>query len=205
MCRSKTLFVLSCCCVVLLAPAVTPARSSQNAGVCDGLIGATPSLYGLCIAFCEAQDCVPDYTVADPFGHCTPASARLLDLYNQRKQPTDPPMPCVQVSSACPCFDAEDVAAIPTPYDQCIVDFSFGGNELTTNIIFNTETNGTGAEQTIGPFSSFCSFGNGLVDPPIFVSLETTPEQAQACRQLLVDRIEADEGQCELLCDPVCE
>ncbi|MGI9330105.1 MAG: hypothetical protein ACR2QB_05260, partial [Gammaproteobacteria bacterium] len=24
--------------------------------VCDGLIGGTPGLYGLCVAYCEAQD-----------------------------------------------------------------------------------------------------------------------------------------------------
>lgn len=38
--------------------AQTPdGETPANEGVCDELIGLTPGLYGLCVAFCEAQDC----------------------------------------------------------------------------------------------------------------------------------------------------
>ena len=37
--------------------AQTPdGETPANEGVCDVLIGATPGLYGLCNAYCEAQD-----------------------------------------------------------------------------------------------------------------------------------------------------
>ena len=91
----------------------TPAEEST----CDSLVGATPGLYGLCVAFCEAQDCEPDFAAEDPFGHCRPASSVILDRYNQKKAETDPPMPCLRVP--CPCYDEADLAAFFPPYQEC--------------------------------------------------------------------------------------
>ena len=40
--------------------AQTPdGETPANQGVCDEVLGATPGLYGLCIAYCEAQDMTP--------------------------------------------------------------------------------------------------------------------------------------------------
>ena len=48
--------------------AQTPdGETPANEGVCDELMFYTPGLYGLCVAFCEAQDCVPDDGLDDPF------------------------------------------------------------------------------------------------------------------------------------------
>ena len=63
---------------------VTPA----NEGVCNVLqaSGITPGLYGLCVAYCEAQD-------LDTFDK-EPPSTKILANYNKRKQASDPTMPC---------------------------------------------------------------------------------------------------------------
>ena len=184
--------------------AQTTNWNQANHGVCADLHSATPGLFGLCIAFCEAHGCEPDFTAADPFANCKPSDPTLLNLYNNLKQPADPDMPCVVIEGGCPCFTQEQVDAIPTPYDQCIIDFDLGsgGTELTTNII---HVQGTGAQATLGENSYSCAFGNGLVDPPIFVSFQTNLSQAEACRQIIVNTITANAGQCELLCDPVCQ
>jgi len=202
--RRKTLLgaVLGGCLAMLPGTAL----AAQNVGVCDGLKqGASPGLYGLCLALCEAQDCVPDYTQPNPFASCTPSSSRILDLYNERKGPNDPGMPCVEQTSGCPCFSAEDLEGIPTPYRQCLIDYDFGNSsELYTNILSTATENGTGAQAQTGQFTNSCAFGDATVEPDIFIFLEVSPAAAQACRQLLVDHINANQDQCQAICDPVC-
>lgn len=82
--------------IVAAADAETPA----NEGVCDILQGGTPGLYGLCVAYCEAQD-------LDSVNKGKTPSVKILDNYNRKKLDTDPPMPCVQVP--CPCYDDADL------------------------------------------------------------------------------------------------
>ena len=66
-----------------LLAASTAMAAQPNEGVCDELIDATPGLYGLCIAFCEAQDCQPDYELDDSYENCTPSSPKLLARYTR--------------------------------------------------------------------------------------------------------------------------
>jgi len=92
----------------------TPAEET----VCDPLRedGTTKGLYGLCVAFCEAQD------IADRTTPLTPEeldaitvevpSARILENYNKKKQETDPEMPCVLVQEECPCFTKQELQSI---------------------------------------------------------------------------------------------
>lgn len=77
----------------------TPA----NEGVCNVLQGMTPGLYGLCVAYCEAQD-------LDMVGDKPVPNSRILANYRKKMQAGDPDMPCLQVP--CPCWDAEELAAI---------------------------------------------------------------------------------------------
>lgn len=79
--------------------AITPA----NEGVCDVLQGATPGLFGLCVAYCEAQD-------LDVINR-EPPSTKILANYDKKKQPGDPDMPCVQ-PVACPCWTPTEAASI---------------------------------------------------------------------------------------------
>lgn len=95
----------------------TPAEES----VCDDLKWATPGLYGLCVAFCEAQDCEPDFSLANPLENCRPASRKILDNYRKKMQPGDPDMPCIQ--EPCPCWSPDELdllwPPLPINSDQC--------------------------------------------------------------------------------------
>lgn len=83
----------------LTALAQTPdGETPANEGVCDELVGTTPGLYGLCVAFCEAQDAEASI---DATGEVTfaedsrPSNPKLLEAYNRKRVEGDPPMPCV--------------------------------------------------------------------------------------------------------------
>lgn len=94
----------------------TPAEES----VCDPLKAddITKGLYGLCVAFCEAQD---HADIADPIteeglialAESAP-SGRILENYNKKKTDEDPSMPCVlaQDDVTCPCWTAAELASI---------------------------------------------------------------------------------------------
>ena len=72
------------------ALAQTPdGETPFNEGVCDELLGATPGLYGLCVAYCEAQD-------LDEFGDAKIPNEKILAVYNKKRQAADPGMPCIQ-------------------------------------------------------------------------------------------------------------
>jgi hypothetical protein len=108
--------------------AQTPdGETPANEGVCDKLMGATPGLYGLCVAFCEAQDCPDPDSVS---AQCEPSKQKLLEIYNRKKQPGDPEMPCVSQGS-CPCFEEyelSDYSPFPTnDFLECIDDTDLGG------------------------------------------------------------------------------
>jgi hypothetical protein len=101
--------------VAAMGHAQTPdGDAPANEGVCDELIGFTPGLYGLCVAFCEAQDCEATFDPAtgnvafDP--GCRPSNPRLLAKYNKLKNPADPAMPCVK--NGCPCWTENEIALI---------------------------------------------------------------------------------------------
>jgi hypothetical protein len=113
--RPFSLFVLG----LLLACGTSFAQNPDgetpaNEGVCDDLHWATPGLFGLCVAFCEAQDCALEFGMDDPFANCRPSSPRLLEIYNRKKQPSDPPMPCIH-EVGCPCWSQEELAGLRYP------------------------------------------------------------------------------------------
>lgn len=89
--------------------AQTPdGETPANEGVCDQLIGGTPGLYGLCVAFCEAQDCYYDETQSM---QCEVPNQKILKNYNKKKSAGDPEMPClVGQPPVCPCFTYEEAA-----------------------------------------------------------------------------------------------
>jgi len=78
------------------ADGVTPA----NEGVCNALQGGTPGLYGLCVAYCEAQD-------LDLVGDKETPNNKILGNYRKKMREGDPDMPCIQVP--CPCWNAEQL------------------------------------------------------------------------------------------------
>jgi hypothetical protein len=95
---------------------LTPAEED----VCDDLKNGTPGLYGLCVAFCEAHDsdCVPDYSLENPYRDCKKRDRNILDKYRQKMGDGDPDMPCLPSAGedpefACPCWNQEDLEFFP--------------------------------------------------------------------------------------------
>ena len=91
------------------AVASTPdGETPANEGVCNVLQGGTPGLYGLCVAYCEAQD-------LDIVGDKETPNNKILANYRRKMAVDDPDMPCIQVP--CPCWSEAELAAITTPTD----------------------------------------------------------------------------------------
>lgn len=92
------------------AVAVTPdGITPANEGICSDLQGATPGLYGLCVAYCEAQD-------LDTMGK-EPPNTKILENYNKKKRLGDPDMPCVSPNYGC--FTQADLDAIDPMLASC--------------------------------------------------------------------------------------
>ena len=110
--------ILGASLILVLYSAMTNAQTPDgetpaNEGVCDQLVGGTPGLYGLCVAYCEAQD----HTDAVP---SDPPARKILDVYNKRRKIGDPEMPCIQ--APCPCWSEDDLDVTMPTLTAC-VDF----------------------------------------------------------------------------------
>jgi hypothetical protein len=131
----RTVVVGILCMATLVGPVMGQTADGDtpvNEAICDDLFTATPGLYGLCIAYCEAMDCelVDDEMNCDNF-----PDPRILQKYRSRMQEGDPDMPCV-VPGPCPCWTENEVNDIvpilpfPGP-DKCNNDFEIGSTWTT--------------------------------------------------------------------------
>jgi len=154
----------------------TPSRE----GVCDELLGGTPGLYGLCVAFCEAQDC--DRLDLAVSGQCRAPSPKLLERYDGKRGPDDPSMPCLTPETeACPCFSREDLSAIQV--DACF-DVDFGDVDVLY-ISDADEIDGALVERGLDGWGACGVFDDGGS------TSEIGPGEVQACELLIRER--ADE------------
>jgi len=140
------------------ADGITPAIE----GVCDDLKnpGVTKGLYGLCVAYCEAEA----------------SSEAVLRNYDRKKQESDPEMPCLEVVVPCPCWDTDTLAAAEGP-SACVA--SEGG--INSSEYFDLTT---------FAFSGFYLFPNNELTAFGCLSfaggvgkddLELTPEETASC------------------------
>jgi len=135
------------------ALAQTPdGETPFNEGICDHLIGGTPGLYGLCVGFCEAQDCEATIDASGNLtlgANCKTSSNRLLTNYNKKAQAGDPPMPCInEEQGECPCWTPESLASANDV-----------GNTITGCGLTDTKS-GVGAQISFQYYTEYCS-GNG--------------------------------------------
>jgi hypothetical protein len=165
---------------------LTPA----NEGVCDALQGAaTPSLYGLCVAFCEAQDHFSEvYPVTEEelanYLATTDRANKIFEKYNARKTEFDPDMPCVVIEqdSSCPCWTEQEL------------DLYTDSTDILRENRFLIQI-----RESLAPPDAFTVLGiNGgkqvcratvySSDPVIGREVQLDDEQAESCRQSLRDQ-----------------
>lgn len=167
----------------------TPAEET----VCDVLIGATPGLYGLCVAYCEAHDADILSPGGDPAELNVP-NRMILENYNKKKTEFDPLMPCVQQAQDenCACWTADQLSTVFAPSMNIDVNFSHAClNDPALAALENFE-NGTprtsGIQMSTGgpEFETFCHVNN--IDypggPPSTLQ-PATPEEVESCKSLL--------------------
>lgn len=111
--------ILACFAVIPNANATTPDTvTPANEGVCDTLKASGGGLYGLCVAYCEAQD-------LDMFDK-EPPSTKILENYRRKMQPGDPDMPCVK-------------CVLQSELDDMVADGIASCNRMITNKISITD------------------------------------------------------------------
>jgi len=119
----KKFGLLGCVVVLLLLPVLSAAETTDGLTpaeetICDPLKqdGVTKGLYGLCVAFCEAQDWASELSTMTPEEveamEFDSPSGRILANYNKKKQESDPGMPCIVIAPPCPCFSQEELQSI---------------------------------------------------------------------------------------------
>lgn len=154
---------------------VVPAQESA----CDVLVGGTPALYGLCIAYCTAQDLdTVDFT--DPDSWKSAPSRAILDNYRSRMQPGDPDMPCLR--TGCPCWTEQELdEAYPTTLSsfQCATDDGTMTN-VSDGTIFNSPVDDS-FEQRCQPYA----YGY-----PIAWAAEFLEDDIRSCR---LDHVDDDD------------
>lgn len=115
MCKSR----LFLCCILALSTFGVPGFAKGAGGqtpateqVCDPLKaeGVTKGLYGLCVAFCEAQHYAAELATKQ-------SQQKILVNYDKKKQENDPDMPCLPGAApvpqpSCPCWSAAEAGAI---------------------------------------------------------------------------------------------
>ena len=158
--------------------ALTPdGETPANEGVCDELQydGVPKGLYGLCVAYCEAQD-------LNEFDK-KPPSVKILDNYNKKLAQagmTEPAMPCIHVEteSHCPCWTAEELASVTA--DGQVATCIGGDSVDKIQMIDNAPlTKFADADRSIE--GERCRYIDLNTSPWTIRSFSITPEEAQDC------------------------
>lgn len=159
-----------------VAIAQTPdGETPANEGVCDVLQSGTPGLYGLCVAYCEAQD-------LDLVGDKETPNNKILANYRKKMRAGDPDMPCIQVP--CPCWTADQLANVGT-YGTPTCNVSTG------NAMVSLVQPGVLQRAVADVATNVCRFTDTTTLPRISVRFDITAEEAQSCHRQIVDKCTA--------------
>ena len=189
----------------LPATAVTPdGQTPVEETICDPLKAddISKGLYGLCVAFCEAQDyadaTIPTTEAELDILEASAPSGKILANYNKRKLETDPPMPCIVVEPPCPCFTAAQLSEI----DGTLILDDGSSVDIGTFCPTNNPASVIAAEPMNAPYTRFINVNSGgtcqhidnqsipNVNTVLSVSGGTiTAEDLNACRVMLQDHI----------------
>jgi hypothetical protein len=156
------------------AVAQTPdGETPANEGVCDVLQGgSTPGLYGLCVAYCEAQD-------LDTFDK-SPPSEKILANYRKKMQAGDLDMPCIQVP--CPCWSASELGSITADNQSAACPSATNKIQIIDNA---PRTKFAEADTNAG--QERCRYIDLNAVPPTVRSFKITTAEAQSCFAQVAD------------------
>jgi hypothetical protein len=149
-------------------------------GVCGELKGGTPGLFGLCVAFCEAQD------LGDA-PESKQSAFSLLAAYEARRGAEDPEMPCLDSTSStkpqppaaeCDCFTTDELmSALPQP-SRCVAS----GGIYSASQDFPTGTSTAYVEESMLGGSCSIQDGNGQIAD--YFNFTLTQSQVEGCKAL---------------------
>ncbi len=167
--------------------------------ICDELIGATPGLYGLCVAYCEAHD-------ADTLFDLDVPNRNILRNYNTLRGESGPPMPCLQQEVGdCPCWTADELLEVFPPETNVDANLPHAcRNNSTTAALENLENfnNGESVPSLIQlsvsnvAWESSCvvvniNYPGGPIESDIHFDVSEEEFRSQYCKDLLVARANA--------------
>lgn len=168
----SALFAAAAVLVAGLIGVATPVSASTpdgqtpaNEGVCDELQGATPGLYGLCVAYCEAQD-------LDSVNGGKMPNEKILANYRKKMRDGDPDMPCVQ--APCPCWTAGELASMTA-------DGLVTACTQTTNSIEIIDNSPLFHRAAADVNRNTCIYINLNVSPTRVTAQPVTEDEAEAC------------------------
>ena len=152
------------------AIASTPdGETPANEGVCDVLQGGSPGLYGLCVAYCEAQD-------FDEIGDKETPNNKILANYRKKMRTGDLDMPCIR--PVCPCWTDDEFRSLT---DNAVSSDSCTISDSVALIRLRSPTQSAYA----APGVPICRFSDRAVTPPISVRFSgedaISTEAAQGC------------------------
>lgn len=156
--------------------ASTPdGETPANEGVCDVLQGHTPGLYGLCVAYCEAQD-------LDLVGEKETPNNKILANYRKKMREGDPDMPCLQ--KPCPCWNADQLANVgATQTPTCMSTSS-----VATVLVIAP---GTNQQASADLAANRCRFVDTTTTPITSLRFDISPEDARVCYDQIVAKCSA--------------
>jgi len=165
--------------------------------VCDPLVSATPGLYGLCVAYCEAHD-------ADLLADLDVPNRRILENYNKKKTEFDPPMPCIQQEvGECRCWTPDDLLTVVPPESNIDANFAHACDDSPNQALLESVTNGlTEFNKFVSPAiqlvtgitseATYCRIVNvGYEEGPSKIIKVIDADEFQSCRALLAARANA--------------
>ena len=152
--------------------AQTPdAETPANEGVCNVVEGGSPGLYGLCVAYCEAQD-------LDAEGKAPP-SEKILANYRKRMGPGDPDMPCIQ--KPCDCWSSAELESMTSDgLAACFTQTDKDGNPTYASLTDNGVKN-YASVNLLDAMNPFCIYTDAGVNPVVSRQFWIKPENAKSC------------------------
>ena len=134
--RDRLILIAATFTLICAVPATAQTPDGLTPAVeqdCNVLIGATPGLYGLCVAFCEAHDAGFLWPSGDPADLDVP-NQNILRNYNTLKSESDLPMPCLQQEvDECPCWTANELLTVFPPVTNIDANLPHACRNATTS------------------------------------------------------------------------